>query len=306
MIEEYQHSGKAPLVGVLLLALTSIIGGAIIGLIMFGVSQLISLVLIFPIVIAFVGFFFISRAVLRGKVRNSLITTIFGIILGLSIYGTYHLANYYRFSSLLFQSISASIPSEELIYIDRAATVSNLLEMITGSQGFLGYLKLNAMEGFSISHLYTSEGSGILLRGVAVYIYWLIEASIIVGVTAAGGRMAGSQPFCEDCQTWFTTLGQFGSVPAEKEELFIDLIRKDSLQAASELVANEGDALPPNLEVYPSTCQCDESGMALLEIKKTTRGRDNKVKRNDFLKFLIPYEARMDFDRRDQDDEPLQ
>jgi hypothetical protein len=298
MVEEYRHSGKAPVRGVLLLGSASILGGAAIGLVMFGSSILIYLVLVFPVVFAFAGFILLGRAVVAGKVRNPHIATLFGVLIGLAIYASFHVAEYYRFSNLLIESISSSIPSDRLANIDRAATVSNILESTTGQRGLLGYLRLTAMEGFSITHLFASEDSGIRLTGTAVYAYWLVEATIIIGLTTAGGRMAGSQPFCEKCEGWFKTLGHFGSIPSKDEVAFINLLRQNDLKEASKLVLNDGDALPPNLELYVGTCKCGSSGQALLSTKKTTIGRDNRVKRKDSFKFLIPYEERTCFDRR--------
>src|SRR4030067_3411498 len=103
MVEEYHQSGRTPILGVLLLALASIVGGSAIGLVVFGISNFVYLIVLFPVAIAIIGIFPIAAAVVKGKVRNPLIATLFGLIMGLSIYGAFHIANYYRFSNLLFQ-----------------------------------------------------------------------------------------------------------------------------------------------------------------------------------------------------------
>ncbi len=217
MVEEYHSSGKAPVSGVLLLALVSIVGGPAIGLVVFALSNFLYLLILFPIAIAVVGVVAITAAVVKGKVRNPLIATLFGLVMGLSIYGAFHIAHYYHFSNLLFQAISRSIPPADLPNVDRMATVSNLLERLTGSRGFLGYLQLTAQEGISITSLYASEGSGIVMSGIPVYLYWLVEAVIIIGSTTYAGRAASLAPFCEKCNVRYGVAKHYGNVPAHQE-----------------------------------------------------------------------------------------
>jgi hypothetical protein len=298
MVEEYRSSDKAPVPGVLLLALASIVGGSAIGLVVFAVSNFLYLLILFPIAIAVVGIVATTAAVVKGKVRNPLIATLFGLVMGLSIYGAFHIANYYRFSSLLFQALSTSIPPADLPNVDRMATVSSLLERLTGSGGFLGYLKLTAREGISITSLYASEGSGIVMSGIPVYLYWLVEAVIIIGSTTFAGRAASLAPFCEKCNTRYGVAKHYGSVPAHQEASFLHLLRQGHLQEASALVANEDSTPPPNLEVYVRACRCATSPQVLLDLKKTTRGRENRVHRRELVKFLIPEQETPLFDRR--------
>ena len=96
-MKTYTPSNKICPQGLKWLILTTIIGGATIGGLTFLISQLIYLIIIFPVIMGILGGGLNALAIDKGKVRNPLVATGFGLLMGLSIYGSMNLGNYWLF-----------------------------------------------------------------------------------------------------------------------------------------------------------------------------------------------------------------
>ena len=78
----YRPSNKAPLLGIMVLVIYTLVGAITLGAIVFGVSQIIYLIALFPLIIGAIGGAIVAAAVKRGKVRNSAVAILFAVLSG--------------------------------------------------------------------------------------------------------------------------------------------------------------------------------------------------------------------------------
>lgn len=98
----YKPSGAIPISSLLTLLIGAIFGGVILGVIFFGISQVIYLILLFPILMGLAAGFIVAATVDLGKIRNPLIAMFFAILLAGVTYGTLRYAEYYSSFAVIY------------------------------------------------------------------------------------------------------------------------------------------------------------------------------------------------------------
>jgi hypothetical protein len=94
-VKRYRPSGRIPFGGLIGLILATIIGSLVIGGLVFAVSHLIYLIVLFPIIMGALGGGLLSLVVKSAKVRSPIIAGLLGLVLGVGIIGVYRFAEYY-------------------------------------------------------------------------------------------------------------------------------------------------------------------------------------------------------------------
>lgn len=285
-MQPYKPSNKAPLTGVLLLFFLSIICGILLGLLTFAISNFIYLILLFPMGLGLIGGIITSVGVDKGKVRSPILGGLFGLLLGLLIYGSFRYAEYDYFrkegQEMLLQEME-----QELGYSDVEVANDFIDEVLieeTGSKGFLGFLKLTANEGTSFERLFRSQS--IELGAALTWIYWFVELIIIAGVSMFLGHGAAIRPFCETCQEWFKPKRYLGSVEPENSKTLIQAIQSENFTEVGMLM--EEDAVAPCMNVSVQECQCEVSD-SILVIDRASINRKGKVETKTILNgFITP------------------
>lgn len=68
--------------------------------------------------------------------------------------------------------------------------------------GFLDYCELRAEAGWTFGKAGQSSTSSPTVSGFMVYIFWGVEAVILIGAGTLGGYKGASRPYCEPCGKW--------------------------------------------------------------------------------------------------------
>jgi hypothetical protein len=181
-----------------LLRLVAVCGGAALaaGLVEGFISQWLSLLLLFPILLGGVVGFAAAKVIGSAHIRAPGIAVAVALIAGLFAQLTVVGVQYFKFRSDL-RSELGELPSG--LPIDQA--VDEAIVQSGGHSGFLGYLELRARAGTEISR--SGHKTGINLSGTSFWILFAINFALAAGVAAGQARERVNVPYCEPCQRWY-------------------------------------------------------------------------------------------------------
>ena len=265
--------------------------GAFIGLSVSVISNIVYLVFLFPIIIGFVGAYFLKDAVKRCRIRSNTVTLVLSVLMGLVIYGTYHISNYITFQgemTIAFvqkmeaDSDTPSMTGEESIAVGRAFTNYALKEE-TGQSGFLGYMLYKANRGISIGKVYSSNR--LKLGSIFTWIYWLVELGLIIGIMYTSTKNKETDALCENCQDWITPKEHLGGVEEDDFQSLQDFIAAKNFSAARKLLSPSTGI--PSIEVYAKSCNCPTAD---LKLSQASFDANNEVVWEDILDTTISIE----------------
>ncbi len=135
---------------------------------------------------AFAGNFAMQFAVKKGKCRNPMVAKLLGLAVGVvAILSTHRFA--YQFT------LNEAIP--EIMAEEPGVTEEEIRAEIT----FERYVEVRVDEGWSIGK---GGRSGLPIKGVFVYIVWLIEAGVVAAGTYLGANKMAQVPFIEAGDCW--------------------------------------------------------------------------------------------------------
>jgi len=285
-MKRYRASGRFSFGGFIGLILVSLLGGAAIGGLAFAVSHLIYLIVLFPIVMGAIGGGLLVLVVKGGKVRSPILVFLFSILIGVVMIGTMHFLGYYidfrnEFHNAVVENGGGISAEEEAAFLDE------ILEEETGDKGFIGYMKLSAQEGFTI----TRGSSETMIQGNGAWVYWgaeLIGVIIIAAVIAVG---AARQPFNEEVGEWYPIGLIAGNVAWDSRKAFRKLLKNADYNEAAKLV-NPGAGTMPYLALVvqgtPSAPQSD----VVLSLKEIRLNRGKTIEATVMTGVLSPSEVR--------------
>lgn len=255
--KSYRHSGKAPIMGLLLIGIAGFVAIPILGVVYGYLLRYIPLIYLnFLIVLGYayaIGFV-ISKVAKYGKVRNMILIGLAALFFGL-------LADYIGW-------------------------VSWIAAMIGDPSYLIGFFF--PLEVFRIITEIAKEGawsiSGATPTGAALYFIWFVEACIVIGGSTYLSIAALSEiPFCEDSDAWAdkkTVLGAF--TPVANATQFKASVAQGSFAPFNELKpAPAGGRHFTLLETYE--CEQCKSFFVLnvknVDIKINSKGKpESKVK----------------------------
>lgn len=281
-MKPYKPSNKVPSAGFTWLTVTALIGGLAIGGATFAVSRLIYLIVLFPILMGTGGGFLQAYAVNRGKVRNPAIAGAFAILTGLVIYGTLNVGYYLAFRQDVSTELKQNSGQSDDALINKIID-ENVLQLETGSTGFLGFLKFRAQQGVGI----TRGSSKLELKNEWAWGYWAIELAVISGITAVMAFAAAKEPFCENSDEWYLPMESVGSVPKEESENFLNLIKNENFVKAGALVDPQKQSPVPNLVVHLQRSPGDRLNDLVLTASKTSLDNKGNVSSKEAIKGMI-------------------
>jgi len=271
-----------------LLVLLYLFVGALIGLSVSLISNIFYLVFLFPIMIGFAGAYFLKDAVKRCRIRSNTVALALSILMGLVIYSTLHVANYFTFQEQALSELAlkfnnndstVSLTDEETIMLARA-TIDYALTEETGRTGFLGYMLLEAKVGVTIGKV--ARSSSINLGPIFTWVYWLVELGLIVGIMYTLTKITESDALCENCQGWITPKEHLGGVEEEHFEKLQDFIAVKNFSAAGKLLSPSTGI--PSMEIYTKSCSCPTVD---LKLSQTSFDASNDVIWTDILTTTI-------------------
>lgn len=255
----YRHSGKAPLLGLILIGATGLVTVPILGLIygylIFYIPFVyLSVLLVFIYVFA-VGFV-LNKAIKWGKVRNT-------FIVGLAGFGFGLFAEYVGWVAWIAAF---------------ARDASYLLEFFFPWEVFSIIIEIGKQGAWSFN--------GTTPTGGFLYFIWMVEAILVVGgITYYTLNLFSEVPFCEDSETWVEkkkTLAVFA--PLANPNSFKASISQGSFLAFNELkLLHSGNAYTV-FELY----ECEVcKNFFVLNIKDVKISVDRRGRRNQQVKTII-------------------
>jgi hypothetical protein len=285
-MQRYTSSNLIPLTGLLLLAIAAVLGGIVLGGIVYLISELFYIIILFPIGMGFGAGAAVLLGVYGGKVRSPIVAAGFGILAGLIVYGSYRYADYwFGFRGDLREEAEAAF-EQPISDAELALLEDMLLEAEVGETGFIGYTKLYAREGFSIFNRRTGDSEGgITIKGTMAYLYWAVELAIVVGTAYLTTYGGAQRPFSEHTNEWFRDAAYLATVRSEHVYDVIDLLDQGDITALGDKLTTQAAGVPRiELVVRASS---SATAPYYLAMDQLTAGRRNSVSRRTMHGWLI-------------------
>jgi hypothetical protein len=214
-----------------------------------------------PAVIGFLASLFVVYAIWQGQVRSVAACLVLAVLMSVLTYGLFHLGNYVLFrqsQAEVLTAITSHTPAEVSAMIDKG------LREATGSDGFIGYLKLMLNTGMIVRS--GMVGPANQVTGSSLLFYWFIDVGFILFGTLLGAWLASRRPFCEHCNHYYgrivVTTGDFGLVhvgwlTSPDAQKFADLLAADYFESAGTLLKMD-QPVPPAYDLLVERCfTCD-------------------------------------------------
>ncbi len=284
-MKPYQPSQIVPARGAIILLVTILVGGAVIGALFSLVSSLFYLIFLFPLLMGVIGGILIAMAVRSGKVRNPLVALVSGLLIGIVIYGSMWAVNYFQFRNAVKSEIVSRAPTTNPAEVE--TFIDETLAIATGRSGFLGYVLLTGQEGVSIGRI-GSGRNALNLGPTFSWVYWGLELLLILWLAGTLGRSPAREPFCEACERWYPRPALLGTLGSSRTKEVLGLIEASQYQKLGEEL--QSNPALPNLGVFLATCgdDCPE-GDAYLAARQQTRGSKGSVVLKDLQSGLISH-----------------
>jgi len=286
-MKKYQPSNEAPLNGILLLIAIGTVGGLLLGGIMYAISKLVYLILIFPLLFGIAGGYLASFAITKGKIRHPLLAFTMAALIGILIFATYNFAEFNFFKQGLYEVLKAD---PELSHVcqtlnpDQAANI--FLTKVTGSPGFWGFMKYQAKIGITITKVSRPSSRGIELNETFTWIYFLVELLIFAGVSGAMAFSAASEPFCERCDNWYGKKKYVDSTYHNKSEQLLWALNRGDYTNAGKLL----DLVPhdyPRVDMAVQQCPSCQEADLYVELSLVSKNRKGQIESKKLATGLI-------------------
>ncbi len=271
----------------LIFVLLSILGGLVMGFAFGIVCSFVYLVIVFPILIGFLGGYIITENAKYMKTRNvSLIistSVLTAVVLFAAIFYTRFMGVQVITSLKTFGGLSDKNLMAAKVLVNYA------LEKDTGYPGFVGYVLFKAKQGVSIGRVFRSDS--LNLGPVFTWLYWLAELGAITYITIFKGKEIASKQFCEFCNSWYAGKKHIGGVPAAKAAEIVNLIKQNDYVGVGK--ALEENPEMPSAEFYLQSCTSCDKNISFLSVTKVSR-RNGKLIFTDILNTsLKPRESKL-------------
>lgn len=249
-MQKYRASNRMSFGGLILLLVLAVISAAALGGILFAVDYYVHfyLVLMFPMFAGAIAGGLLTRGVYSAKVRSPIVAWLVGLICGVLMFGVYHFASYYVGFRTDMRKAYVENVGQEPTDAEFDEVLDLLLKDEVGDVGIMGYLKLTAKEGMSITRTASSTSSAIDLQDEWVWVYWGVEI-LLAGLFAAfiAGRAAG-EPFNEDSNEWYGPATFFATAPGKSRKDVVNAFKDGNFQQAGMLLTQQ-DIKYPRIDV---------------------------------------------------------
>ncbi len=180
-----------------ILTVAAIAAGLLTGIIGYLIGQYFYIIILFPFILLVIGIFLFLPAIKFFKTSSFLVNALYGLLMGLMIFITFHYAEYYVFRSETAKSIQAAQHIDQQAAVD---SIESFIQKKTGSNGFLGFLKLQASQSQGFVYYVTQKNRitntlHLTLFGIRTYLYWVAEGAVILGGSFLLGLFAAGNPF---------------------------------------------------------------------------------------------------------------
>lgn len=283
-MKPYQPSRRIPFVGLLMVILAALVGGALLGAAFFGLSTLFYLIFLFALVMGWLGGRLIAAAVHIGKVRNPAFAAVGGVLIALVMAAAWWGASYLQFKTNQVAVIRTSTPQLSTAEIDQK--VDEVLTLATGQGGWMGFTLLRAQQGVRIWQLPGQPANRLPLGATLSAVLWLVQWLLMAAIAAVVARRPALQPFCEACGRWHGAAHLLGTLGAKRTQEALDLVKAEQFQKLGEELQINPSL--PNVAVFLAQCGADcAEGDAFMVLRSQKRGSGAKPIQQDLLSGLI-------------------
>ncbi len=252
-MQKYRASNRMSFGGLILLLVLAVISAAALGGILFAVDYYAHfyLVLMFPMFAGAIAGGLLTRGVYSAKVRSPIVAWLVGLICGVLMFGVYHFASYYVGFRTDMRKAYVENVGQEPTDAEFDEALDLLLKDEVGDVGIMGYFKLMAREGITItstSSYSSSTSKGETLKDNLAWGYWAVEI-LLAGLFAAfiAGRAAG-EPFNEDSNEWYGPAMFFATAPGKSRKDVVNAFKDGNFQQAGMLLTQQ-DIKYPRIDV---------------------------------------------------------
>ncbi len=139
-----------------------------------------------------IGVAIIASSVIRwGRVRNTLIGSLIGIVIATGgLVGAF----WFQYQRDLNEATTAAMSDMQLPESKWAETKSQIAQQFTWGQ----HIQMRAGDGWALGR----GGKGLPIKGIFVYLIWLIEAVIVTFITYSATSDAATAPYSEQSDKW--------------------------------------------------------------------------------------------------------
>lgn len=269
---------------VLMLFASALFVGFGFGIVAYFVSGFIYLILVYPVIVSFAGLLIFARLITYVRVNLPRFLLIAGLLFGLATVAAYFYTPYY-----LWRNREIRL-TEEQYQVDTARAAYALdryLQDEGGLPGIFGFLSMRARagEGFSNYLIVNSVTVRLLdftLKDTAAWIYWLVEAGLMIAPLAYFSRNLKLGPFNRSANALYNSPPkQIGTVPIDCLPEFVGALNRGDVVAAAAFIHREDSLDHPILEIYEHHSNGKPGTDHLLSLKSTRRVSDRKVKRQE-------------------------
>ena len=286
-MKPYRPSGIAPIPGVLVAIAFALVSGLIAGGLLWVADHKIGiyLIILFPAVAGFIVGLATASGTRRGKLRNPLLAGLIGLLGGAFAAGTYHFLSYeVSFKESVRDALNsqnaASAPAPTALEIQQF-TDAYLTDEVK-DKGFMGFLKLEAKEGISITR--SSSSSGIELKNGWAWGYFAIEALIMAGLGAMLASSAAGEPFDERANAWYGEPVYLGGAAGDDGTALADALKGGAFERAGGLVQpGRAELGVPRVELLARLSPDKDASEAVLEVKAVKPGRRKNEEASETL-----------------------
>lgn len=248
-MEHYKSDNGINPIGAILTFILAILGGFVIGAIVYFISQYIYLICIFPFIIGGAFGYVLRFGIGVGKVRNGLYVAIIGllgsvILLGASRYPIYAV----DFKNEVRDDLESFVePGIDVTDADVNEYSDFILEAETGSTGYWGFLKLEAQNGITIGR---RSIDFLTIDGTMAWIYWVIDFLIIVGVGVLLAISRTEEPFSTYANEWYKIDRFIGTTALNDFPDLMKILIEGKYDEAGQKLSNDRDAPIPRVDLY--------------------------------------------------------
>ena len=281
-MRNYQPSNIAPSQGVAILAVSSLVSGVAIGGATAFIGKFIYFIVLFPLGMGFATGSVLGFAVKKGKIRNPLIAIGLGLLGGLVTYGALKYGQYINFQQELVTVMEREHADTDK-YLAREQ-IDTILQEKTGSSGFVGFVKIAAQEGITISR---SGRGGFTIKDNFAYLLWLIELVIVGFLAASIPFAAAKEPFNEEANDWYGEKKWVGSTSEESRDELIRLLNMDDMAGASALLSSQTDLPTPRIDVYSQSCAGVPFSDSVITVSQVSTNAKKQQESKEILTGLV-------------------
>lgn len=255
------------------------------------VSQWLSLLLVFPLLIGVAAGGGAHWAIRSRKIRAPLAAMGIAALAGFLGETAVHYLGYRAARATVAERVEGLTGTIDFVALNG---VDAAVDSVFAGHGvdqvppFVGYLRAAAERGITITSAHgSSSGGSPTLTGVGVYSLWVLEYLLAIGVAVLMAREQASAPFCEGCNGWYTRIEKLAVGDGHKSKFKPLKSRLETGQfadAVRELGKSDGKTAAVVLLKGCTTCNAHEP---VLELHSLTALNTKKPQEHVVYRSLV-------------------